>query len=82
MSEATPTVTPKEITEISEYIKDFIDKRYPDGVSNEVRQVLSEMVMDAFFDGARWAEIQAQQESRIIGANGIEPERSVIIKPA
>ena len=59
-------VEKKTITEISEYVKDFIDKRFPDGMPENLREILSDCVLDAFHDGSRWCEQQIKEESRII----------------
>ena len=54
------------VQELSDYVNNFIDNRFPNGLSGDIRQILSECIMDAFCDGARWQEKQAQEESRII----------------
>jgi len=56
----------KVITEMSDYVNNFLDKRFPEGINGDMRQILGEIVMDAFHDGARWQEKQVQEESRII----------------
>ena len=56
----------KTIKELSEYAKDFIDKRFPEGLNGGIREIVTEIVIDAFHDGARWQEQQVKEESVII----------------
>jgi nicotinamidase-related amidase len=49
-----------------DYFNDFLDKRAVGGVSGELRAILFEMVVDAFHDGARYAEAARQEGSRVI----------------
>ena len=60
----------KVVEEASEYLDDFIKKRFPSGLDGDIRQIITECVLDAFYDGARWSEQtrqdEAAAESRII----------------
>jgi hypothetical protein len=54
------------VEELSAYVNNFIDNRFPNGLSGDIRTIVAECVMDAFCDGARWNEQQTKEESRII----------------
>jgi len=56
----------RSVKEISQYVASFIDNRFPSGVSDDYRKALSEIVLDAFYDGARWQEQAAREESGIV----------------
>ena len=59
-------VAVETITELSEYAKDFVDKRFPSGLNGDIRVIVTEIIIDAFYDGARWQEQQTSKESVII----------------
>ena len=61
----------KVVEEASEYINDFIKKRFPSGLDGDIRQIISECVLDGFYDGARYSEQTRQEEA--------EQEKSPII---
>jgi hypothetical protein len=54
------------VQELSDYVNNFIDNRFPNGLSGPIRTILAEIVADSFHDGARWSEAQAREESKII----------------
>lgn len=56
----------KTATEMGAYVEDFINKRFPDGLPPKLYGILAEMVIDALYDGARFAEGTAKDEARII----------------
>lgn len=56
----------KTIRDVSEYVEHFITVRFPEGLDEKLREILGEMVLDAFFDGSRYAEAQVKEESRVI----------------
>jgi hypothetical protein len=68
----------KTITDISEYAKWFITERFPEGLGNEMQMIITEIVVDAFHDGARWSE-QTRMDEAIIS---LAPKRAteLIIK--
>lgn len=59
------------IDEMVKYSQDFIDKRFPNGLNGDIRKIMTEMVLDAFVDGAAWQQKQMQQL----------PTESLIIQP-
>jgi len=64
----------KNVAELAEYVNDFITKRFPNGLEGDIRQIISECVLDAFHDGARWAEAQPPgDKSLIIGVDHAAP---------
>lgn len=56
----------KNVTELADYVNDFINKRFPSGLEGDIRRIISECVLDAFHDGARWAEAQPPGEPSLI----------------
>lgn len=52
----------KNITELSEYVSGFLTRRFPQGLPESLAGILGEIVLDAFHDGARWAEQQPPAE--------------------
>lgn len=69
--QACENTAQKVIDDGAEYINDFIKKRFPSGLDGDIRQIISECVLDAFFDGARWSEQTRHEEA--------EQEKSPII---
>ena len=43
----------KTIRDVAEYVEHFITVRFPNGIDGKLREILGEMVLDAFFDGMR-----------------------------
>jgi len=64
--ETCDRVATKTIEEMSEYVNNFLDKRFSSGLNGDIRVILTECVIDAFHDGARWQEQQVEEESVII----------------
>jgi hypothetical protein len=60
---APTTLEQQTIDHASEYIKDFITKRFPSGLDGDIRQIISECILDSFYDGARWSEQTRQEEA-------------------
>ncbi len=56
----------KTIDETTAYLADFITKRFPHGLPDDMLEMVTEIVLDAFHDGARWSEQTRADESRII----------------
>jgi hypothetical protein len=56
------------VAEMSEYVKNFLTKRFPSGLNDAMWPILSEMVLDAYIDG-----MNAQA--------AYEPPESLIIQP-
>lgn len=56
----------KTVKEMAGYINNFLTNRFPSGLNDPMRTIVSEIIMDAFFDGARWNEAQTKEESRVI----------------
>jgi hypothetical protein len=56
----------KTITDVADYARVFIDRRFPEGLPDTMRGILTEVVLDAFHDGARYSESTIKDESRII----------------
>ena len=61
--QACENIANKVVAECSEYLDDFIKKRFPNGLDGDIRQIISECVLDAFYDGARWSEQTRQDEA-------------------
>jgi hypothetical protein len=56
----------KTVKGMSEYVSNFLARRFPEGLPDQLRAILAEMVTDCFHDGARWSESTREDESRII----------------
>lgn len=54
------------IVEFTDYLKFFLDSRFPDGVEGNMKKILIEIISDAFHDGARYAEQSMREEARVI----------------
>lgn len=54
------------VDEMSEYIASFIAARFPEQLPKQLQTIISEIILDAFWDGARWAEAQIKEASPII----------------
>lgn len=55
-------IAEKTIHETSAYIEDFIKKRFPSGLDGVMKRIISECILDSFYDGARWAEATRSSE--------------------
>ena len=69
----------KNINELAEYVDSFIKNRFPADLPDNIRTIISECVLDAFHDGARWAEAQPPAAGLIITDLDASPKRSNII---
>lgn len=56
----------KNVNELSAYVNDFINKRFPSGLEGDMRTIIVECVLDAFHDGARWSEAQPPGDPGLI----------------
>ena len=56
----------KTVRTMADYVYDFIAVRFPEGLPPQMLGIITDIVIDAFHDGARWAEAQEKEESRII----------------
>ena len=61
----TAVKTIKTIKDVGDYAKWFLAERFPEGLGNEMRMILTEIVVDAFADGARYSEQTRMDEALI-----------------
>jgi hypothetical protein len=59
-------VADETVKYMSDYVQTQLEQRFPNGLSQEIAEILGDIIIDSFHDGARWAEKQRVEESRII----------------
>jgi hypothetical protein len=60
------TILQDTMIELTDYIKFFLDSRFPQGLEGNMKIILTEIISDVFHDGARFAETAAKDEARVI----------------
>jgi hypothetical protein len=51
------------VVEMSRYVKTFLDRRFPEGLNDQMLLILTDIVLDVFRDGAAWAETQIEKDT-------------------
>jgi hypothetical protein len=75
---ACSVMAEKNVEELSQYVNEFIHKRFPSGLEGDIRRIIVECVLDAFHDGARWAESQPPGEPDLIITDLNSPSKLII----
>jgi hypothetical protein len=64
------------VEDMTEYLNTFIDRRFVQGVTPELRLILAEVISDAFHDGAIWCENQLTKSE---GSPIITEDRQIVL---
>jgi hypothetical protein len=67
----------RNTAELSDYLNNFVNKRFPNGLEGDIRQIISECILDAFHDGARWADVQRERDDN----PALNDVRRIILQP-
>ena len=58
-------------TAMSEYVAKFLARRFPAGLPEEMLAILSDIVIDAFEDGAAWSDREAMRQDVMVAPKQI-----------
>lgn len=53
-------------TAFTEYVAKFIARRFPEGLPPAMTEIVSEIILDAFEDGAAWADREAMRQDIMV----------------